>query len=243
MYLLHLVVGAFFLRFWRRTADPLFAIFALAFLVLAAGAPVFIAGPVSGTGNDRLQGASTLEFGASVAAGQTVKLSPGGYHVMLIDLKQPLKAGASVPFTLTIERADKSQATVEVKAEVRDMTGAAKGARGWMKIDTATIYYDHPYYAPLDHSLNIDFVNQAAGAPERVALELSAESARELVRKIEAAGITKMAELAQQPADLTVPGIGERNDPAGPLSPGSRKRATMRNSLRPSALWAQTVGL
>ena len=34
-----------------------------------------------------------------LAAGQTVKLAPGGYHVMLIDLKQPLKAGDSVPFS------------------------------------------------------------------------------------------------------------------------------------------------
>ena len=31
--------------------------------------------------------------GIDLAAGQTVKLAPGGYHVMLIDLKQPLKAG------------------------------------------------------------------------------------------------------------------------------------------------------
>lgn len=63
-----------------------------------------------------------------LAAGQTVKLAPGGYHVMLIDLKQPLKAGDSVPLTLTIMRADKSKATVEAKAEVRDMAGAPKGA-------------------------------------------------------------------------------------------------------------------
>lgn len=67
------------------------------------------------------------------------------------------------------------------------IVGSAKGTVGWMAIDTATVYYDHPYHAPLDHSLNIDFVNAAAGAPARVALELSAESARELVRSILAA--------------------------------------------------------
>ena len=65
--------------------------------------------------------------------------------------------------------------------------GSAKGARGWMKIDTANVYFDHPFHAPLDHSLNIDFVSEADGANERVAVELSAESARELIRKIEAA--------------------------------------------------------
>lgn len=62
-----------------------------------------------------------------LAAGQTVKLAPGGYHVMLIDLKQPLKAGDSVPVTLTVERADKTRIAVEAKATVRDMAGAMPG--------------------------------------------------------------------------------------------------------------------
>lgn len=65
--------------------------------------------------------------------------------------------------------------------------GSAKGPAGWMKVDTANVYYDHPYHAPLDHCLNIDFVNEADGARTRVALELSAESARTLVRGILAA--------------------------------------------------------
>ena len=67
------------------------------------------------------------------------------------------------------------------------IVGSAKGPAGWMRVDTATVYYDHPYHAPLDHSLNIDLVNQAEGAQTRVALELSDESARELVRAILAA--------------------------------------------------------
>ena len=67
------------------------------------------------------------------------------------------------------------------------VSGSAKGPAGWMTVDSATVYYDHPYHAPLDHSLNIDFVNAAEGATTRVALELSAESARELVRSILAA--------------------------------------------------------
>jgi hypothetical protein len=66
------------------------------------------------------------------------------------------------------------------------LTGSAKG-RGWMKIDTAHVYYDHPFHAPLDHALAIDFVNTAAGGRERVAVEISAQSARELVRAILAA--------------------------------------------------------
>lgn len=65
--------------------------------------------------------------------------------------------------------------------------GSAKGANGWMRIDTANVYFDHPYHTPLDHALAIDFVNEADGARERVAVELSADSARALVDKILAA--------------------------------------------------------
>jgi hypothetical protein len=67
------------------------------------------------------------------------------------------------------------------------LVGSAKGQNGWMKIDTANVYFDHPYHAPLDHALGIDFVNERNGARERVAVELSADSARELVKKILAA--------------------------------------------------------
>jgi hypothetical protein len=67
------------------------------------------------------------------------------------------------------------------------LTGSAKGPNGWTRIDTAHIYYDHPYHAPLDHVLGIDFINAAEGRPERVAVELSAQSARELVKQILAA--------------------------------------------------------
>jgi hypothetical protein len=71
--------------------------------------------------------------------------------------------------------------------EKASVVGSAKGPSGWMKIDTAHVYYDHPYHAPLDHALGIDFVNVRNGARERVAVELSADSARELVKKILAA--------------------------------------------------------
>lgn len=67
------------------------------------------------------------------------------------------------------------------------ITGSAKGPQGWFGIDTATVYFDHPFHAPFDHTLNIDLVNEAAGAPTRVAIELSAASARELLRQITAA--------------------------------------------------------
>jgi hypothetical protein len=65
--------------------------------------------------------------------------------------------------------------------------GSAKGPSGWMRIDTANVYFDHPYHTALDHALNIDFVSEADGGRERVAVELSESSARELIKKIEAA--------------------------------------------------------
>ncbi len=68
--------------------------------------------------------------------------------------------------------------------EKAQVSGSAKGPSGWMRIDTANVYFDHPYHAPLDHALGIDFVCEADGAHERVAVELSAASARELVSKI-----------------------------------------------------------
>lgn len=67
------------------------------------------------------------------------------------------------------------------------ISGSAKGPHGWMVVNTATVYYDHPYHAPLDHSLNVDLLDGADGAGTRVALELSAESARALAWAILAA--------------------------------------------------------
>jgi Family of unknown function (DUF6295) len=87
--------------------------------------------------------------------------------------------------------------------EKAEVFGSAKGPDGWFRIDQANVYFDHPYHAPLDHSLNIDFINAAEGAPTRVAVEISAESARELVQKILAAlatGETEHAGLEQTAA-------------------------------------------
>jgi hypothetical protein len=71
--------------------------------------------------------------------------------------------------------------------EKTHLTGSAKGPNGWMRIDTANVYYDHPYHAPLDHALGIDFICEADGGRERVAVEISAESARSLIKVIEVA--------------------------------------------------------
>jgi copper(I)-binding protein len=56
--------------------------------------------------------------GLDLAAGRTTDLKPGGYHVMLMDLKQALKAGDVVPLTLVFEDEAKKSFTQEIKAPV-----------------------------------------------------------------------------------------------------------------------------
>ncbi|MEY2817575.1 MAG: DUF6295 family protein [Chloroflexota bacterium] len=62
--------------------------------------------------------------------------------------------------------------------------GSGKGTNGWFKLEQANISYDHPFDAPFEHALNIDFVNESQGVGARVAVELSEKAARELVRTI-----------------------------------------------------------
>ena len=57
--------------------------------------------------------------GLELPAGKAVDLKPGGYHVMLMDLKQELKPGDAVPVTLVIEGAGGKRESVELKAPVK----------------------------------------------------------------------------------------------------------------------------
>ena len=76
-----------------------------------------------------------------------------------------------------------------------ELRGSAKGSAGWFSATTASVYYDHPVHAAAGHTLNIDVLSPADGPGARVALELTAESARALAAAIESA-------LAAVPADL-----------------------------------------
>lgn len=62
--------------------------------------------------------------------------------------------------------------------------GSGKGTSGWFKLGEADVSYDHPFDAPYEHALNIDFVNESLGPGARVAVELSPEAARKLVDTI-----------------------------------------------------------
>ena len=67
------------------------------------------------------------------------------------------------------------------------ISGSGKGAQGWFSLSDATVYLDHPVHAMAEHTLNIDFINPAKGPAARVAVELTAESARALAQAIETA--------------------------------------------------------
>ena len=64
--------------------------------------------------------------------------------------------------------------------------GRGQKGHGWFEVREANVSYDHPYDLPLEHALNIDFVNEEKGPGARVAVELSVEAARNLVKTIEA---------------------------------------------------------
>lgn len=55
-------------------------------------------------------------------AGKRVSLGASGYHLMLVGLKAPLKAGENIPLTLTVKVANKRTVKVEVRAEVQPLT-------------------------------------------------------------------------------------------------------------------------
>jgi len=64
--------------------------------------------------------------GLDLPAGKAVELKPGAYHVMLMDLKQPLKDGETVPLTLVVEGKDGKRETLEVKAPVKALAAGNK---------------------------------------------------------------------------------------------------------------------
>ena len=69
-------------------------------------------------------------------------------------------------------------------AQQVQIDGSGKGTSGWFALREVDVSYDHPFDAPFEHALNIDFVNEAQGPGARVAVELSVEAARTLVETI-----------------------------------------------------------
>ncbi|MDP3843888.1 MAG: copper chaperone PCu(A)C [Oxalobacteraceae bacterium] len=66
--------------------------------------------------------------GLDLPAGKPVDLKPGGYHIMLVNLKQQIKAGDLVPLTLVVEGKDKQRQTIALQVPARPLNGAAADA-------------------------------------------------------------------------------------------------------------------
>ena len=71
----------------------------------------------------RMRAVASLEL----PAGRAVELKPGGYHVMLMDLKQQLKAGDTVPLSLVVEGKDGKRETLQLQAPVRALGAPEPG--------------------------------------------------------------------------------------------------------------------
>tara|TARA_R100000306_G_C4382225_1_gene146057 strand:- start:7893 stop:8801 length:909 start_codon:yes stop_codon:yes gene_type:complete len=65
----------------------------------------------------------------ALPAGQTVALKPGGFHIMLINLKEQAREGEHIPLTLTFEHADGEREVVNIKAPVRALTSTASNGQ------------------------------------------------------------------------------------------------------------------
>ena len=72
-------------------------------------------------------------------------------------------------------------------AEKATVTGCGKGTPNWIQVNQINVSYDHPSQMTLEHALNIDFVDESQGLGARVAVELTPQSARQLVDLINVA--------------------------------------------------------
>ena len=71
--------------------------------------------------------------------------------------------------------------------EIVDVEGSGKNGSGWFPIHRARAVYDHAFHAPTEDALILDFVNPDRGPSARISVELSADSAKNLVKIIERA--------------------------------------------------------
>jgi copper(I)-binding protein len=75
-----------------------------------------------------------VEGGLVIEPGKTVKLAPSGYHLMIMDLKSPLKQGDKVPVTLEFEKAGKVAVTLDVESIGAQGPGQGPGGGDGMKM-------------------------------------------------------------------------------------------------------------
>jgi copper(I)-binding protein len=73
-----------------------------------------------------------LQGGLDLPAGKVVELKPGGYHVMLMDLKLPLQKDTTIPLTLVFKDAKGAESKLEVKVPVSTAAPAGAAKHGGM---------------------------------------------------------------------------------------------------------------
>jgi copper(I)-binding protein len=71
-----------------------------------------------------------LSGGLDLPAGKTVELKPGGYHVMLMDLKAPLAKDSTVPMTLLFKNAKGVESRVNISVPVSSRAPGSEAAAG-----------------------------------------------------------------------------------------------------------------
>jgi hypothetical protein len=64
------------------------------------------------------------------------------------------------------------------------VAGSGKGPHGWFPLNQASVSYDHPDHARAERAVIIDFLNETAEPESRVSVELTPQSARNLVQAI-----------------------------------------------------------
>ena len=70
-----------------------------------------------------------VDGGLTIEPGKTVKLAPSGYHLMIMDLKSPLKQGDKIPVTLEFEKAGKVAVTLDVQGVGAQAPGSGDGMK------------------------------------------------------------------------------------------------------------------
>jgi len=76
-----------------------------------------------------------LDKGLTIDPGKTIKLAPGGSHLMMFDLKSPLKQGDALPVTLEFEKAGKVKISLDVQGiGAQAPAGAAPGGMEMKKM-------------------------------------------------------------------------------------------------------------
>lgn len=76
-----------------------------------------------------------VENGLAIEPGKTVKLAPSGYHLMMMDLKQPLKRGEKVAVTLEFEKAGKVTIPLDVESVGAQGPGRGSSMGGKMQME------------------------------------------------------------------------------------------------------------